>query len=522
MKITDVPQNIIDILNAIEEGDESWPEPQPIEIILEPVAPFKNELLPEILLTFVKDVSHRMQCQPDFVAVSLLTMLGSVIGASCAIRPKQHDDWSEVPNVWGGVIGRPGSLKSPAIAEAMKPLTYLEADACVQFESAKTSYLTQKLEREFELKQLKSDKWQKTAGLDSEALKKRTVALMMEDGIEEPKMRRYKTNDATVEMLGELLRNNPRGILLERDELVGLLANCDKQGHEGDRAFYLEGWNGTGHFATDRIGRGSIIIPHLCLSIFGGIQPAKLQAYIYDAVDGYGNDGLLQRFQLMVYPDDKNDWQLVDQAPDKEAREKIIKIARALAAADFVGLGATKDNEHSIPYFHFAISAQTAFNKWLIGLEKKVRNIEDPIIAEHLGKYRKLVPALALIFHLVDVVDGRREGKKSISKKSVSLAIAWSLYLESHALRVYSIALDPVKPAALKLAEKIKSGVLQDGFSERDIYKHEWSGLKNAEIVSHACQELEMDSWIRRRPHEGGRGRPPSHCYDINPALKIK
>ena len=64
--------------------------------------------------------------------------------------------------------------------------------------------------------------------------------------------------------------------------------------------------------------------------------------------------------------------------------------------------------------------------------------------------------------------------------------------------------------------------VLQDGFSERDIYKHEWSGLKNAEIVSHACQELEMDSWIRRRPHEGGRGRPASPCYDINPALKIK
>ena len=58
MKIIDVPQSIIDILNAIEEGDESWPEPQPIEIILEPVAPFKNELLPEILLTFVKDVSQ--------------------------------------------------------------------------------------------------------------------------------------------------------------------------------------------------------------------------------------------------------------------------------------------------------------------------------------------------------------------------------------------------------------------------------------------------------------------------------
>lgn len=38
----------------------------------------------------------------------------------------------------------------------------------------------------------------------------------------------------------------------------------------------LEGWNGTKPFATNRIGRGSITIPRLCLSFFGGIQPGKL------------------------------------------------------------------------------------------------------------------------------------------------------------------------------------------------------------------------------------------------------
>lgn len=520
MKIIEMPQGILDLLAAQEENE--WSAPEKIETNLEPVIPFTESLLPESLRSYVVDIAYRMQCPPDFVAAALITMLGSIIGSSCAIRPKQLDDWSEVPNLWGGVIGRPGALKTPAISEAMKALTWLEADASEQHVSEMATYLTHKVEREFELKSLKSDKGQKMSGLTPEAQKNRIVALTMEETADEPQMRRYKTNDATVEMQGELLRRNPRGLLVIRDELVGLLANCDKQGHEGDRAFYLEGWNGTGSFATDRIGRGSVIIPRLCISLFGGIQPDKLQSYIWDTIAGYGNDGLLQRFQLMVYPDDINDWELVDKAPDKEARDNIIKIARMLASADFVSLGATQDNEHSIPYYHFAPSAQMVFNKWLTELEMKLRRIDDPILAEHLAKYRKLVPALALIFHLVDVVSGNRDVKKGITKGSIALAVSWSLYLESHAVRIYSIALDPIKPAAFKLAAKIKAGALQDGFSERDVYKHEWSGLKDADIVSRACQELEMDHWIRRRPTEGGRGRPSSPCYDINPAINQK
>jgi hypothetical protein len=33
-----------------------------------------------------------------------------------------------------------------------------------------------------------------------------------------------------------------------RDELIGLLAGLDKEGKEEDRAFYLEGFNGTGSY----------------------------------------------------------------------------------------------------------------------------------------------------------------------------------------------------------------------------------------------------------------------------------
>src|SRR5215216_2383024 len=63
-----------------------------------------------------------------------------------------------------------------------------------------------------------------------------------------PTVRRYKTEDATVEKISELLLENPEGMLIHRDELSGWLRNLDKQGREGDRALYLESWNGTGSF----------------------------------------------------------------------------------------------------------------------------------------------------------------------------------------------------------------------------------------------------------------------------------
>jgi predicted RNA binding protein with dsRBD fold (UPF0201 family) len=55
-----------------------------------------------------------------------------------------------------------------------------------------------------------------------------------------PILKRFTTNDSTIEKLGELLRDNPAGLLVTRDEVTGLLSTWDKEGREADRAFYLE------------------------------------------------------------------------------------------------------------------------------------------------------------------------------------------------------------------------------------------------------------------------------------------
>jgi hypothetical protein len=73
---------------------------------------------------------------------------------------------------------------------------------------------------------------------------------------------------------------------------------------------------------------------------------------------------------------------------------------------DFQAYGSESDKFSKIPYFHFAPDAQEFFNKWLLELEGKLRSSsEDSVIIEHLAKYRKLMPSLALIFHLIDAAD---------------------------------------------------------------------------------------------------------------------
>ena len=69
--------------------------------------PFDPALLPKALRPWIMDIAERLQCPPDFSAVAAMVSLGAVVGRRLAIRPKRHDDWLVVPNLWGAVVGRP-------------------------------------------------------------------------------------------------------------------------------------------------------------------------------------------------------------------------------------------------------------------------------------------------------------------------------------------------------------------------------------------------------------------------------
>lgn len=498
-----------------------WPDPAPIKTELLPVEPLPFSIIPAPFRSWIKDVSDRMQCPLDFVAAAMLVMTSSIIGAGCGIRPKKEDDWLVVPNLWGGVVGRPSMMKTPAIGEAMKPMDGLSAAAKQDFDLVIKEHLAEveafKAQREAIQGAMRQAARSKAAETPSMDCLKDDFA-----NLEEPKppvWRRYVTNDATIEKMAELQASNPRGLLLFRDELVGLFATWDKDGHEADRTFYMEGWNGDRSHTSDRIGRGTTHVQNLCVSLFGGIQPAKLTSYLHAAMRGLNNDGLVQRLQVLVYPDELSTWSLVDRPIDAPAKRAAFQAVERLATMDFRQVGAFA-GEGQTPYFRFADDAQEVFNEWLTELEAKLRTDEEPVLQEHLGKYRSLMPSLALQFHLLNLADAPSVNTSQVTKACAVQAAAWCEYLETHARRIYGLVTNATAQAAAQLAKKLQQGKLPQRFTARDVYRKEWSLLGDEAAARNACEELVGLGWLREQVTPPAQGQKSKTEYRLNPKVR--
>jgi hypothetical protein len=396
-------------------------------------------------------------------------------------------------------------LKSPAVREATRFLRQLAAEASERFERARDAGAIDCEVIELRIAALRK---REAKHNDLDAFKDELTRLTEERARCTPTERRYLTQDATVEKLAALLLDNPRGLLVLRDELSGWLRTLDKPGREGEREFYLEAWNGDGAYTVDRIGRGTLHIPALSLSVFGTIQPGKLRSYIAAAAtEGRGDDGLLQRFQLAVWPDLPAEWRNVDRWPETTARERAAAVFRKLDELTPEAVRASSAHSE-IPAVRFAPDAQELFDAWRMDLETRLRGAEllaFPAYESHVAKYRSLMPALALILHLVDVVDGRGV-PGPILLGAAKLAAAWVDFLDAHARRVYAVELDPSRAAARALAKHIEDGDVCDGDTVRDIYRRGWAGLQTRELVDAALRELQRLAWLRTEAREtGGR-----------------
>ncbi len=491
---------------------DAWPAPKPMTDALPPVQPFDAALLPSSLRAWIVDIAQRVQCPIDFPAVAAMVALATLVGRKVGIRPKREDDWTVVPNLWGAVIGRPGVMKSPALQEPLRPLRRFEVLAKQEYDAACAAAEADELVAEARKKD-KQHRIKKSLKDPQEA--KRIAMESLDDDGETPVRRRYITNDSTVEKLGETLNENPNGVLVFRDELVGFLKGLDKEGQEGARSFYLEAWNGTGRYTYDRIGRGTVDIEAAIVSVLGGIQPGPLSQYLRGAArEGASDDGLIQRFQLIVWPDIDKEWKNVDRWPDSAARTTANLVFEGMDVLEASLIGADNDPSEAdnIPFLRFTDDAQVLFDGWRGVLEREVRSGElHPALESHLAKYRSLIPTLALLIHLAE---GRRG---AVTAGALRKAIAWGVYLRSHAERLYSQAIHPDVAAARALAKRLLGGEIKDGFALRDIYRNGWSGLSTPQEAQGAIDVLLAWEWLTE-VQVPGAGRTGLAFY-INPRI---
>jgi len=241
--------------------------------------PFPTDALPGPAQRLVEESAKAIGCPPDPIALSALVALAAAIGNSRVIQPKRS--WTESATLFGAVIAAPGEKKTPAIAAATEPARRLE----------------NKLQRNHEV-----DLDEHTRELRAYELEKRDAAKAGEPAPpppREPQAERVRVNDTTVEALIPIQKANPRGLLLERDELVGWVKGMDQYkagGRGNERQFWLSVWSNQ-PTSVDRKGQqGPVSVLRPFIGVVGAIQPEVLGELAENR-----EDGMLERF-LFVYP----------------------------------------------------------------------------------------------------------------------------------------------------------------------------------------------------------------------------
>lgn len=491
-------------LRAALGGAES--EPLPLPEGPPPVAKLEPEMLPDTIRSYIMDVADRQQSPPDFVAVAALCGLSALLGRKVLMRPKRYDDWTVTPNLWGAIIGRPSAMKSPSMKEALKPLYIIEADAREAYEQAKSEYAAEERMLEIEKKDIEA----RAKKLAKEGRRNDALALLTETAKPPPSRARVIVNDATVEKLGELLNQNPNGLLLARDELSGWLAKLAQDDHQADRAFYLECFDGNGRFTYDRIGRGTIDIENCVLSLVGGIQPSKIAPLVRGAIRGTTDDGLVQRLQLAVWPDDQGGWQWKDRTPDAQAKDRYYQAFYRVHGLQFD----TVDGEP--PCWRFDEDAQAMFIEWMEEIQSAARAKDiHPALESHLLKMPKTVAALALLF---EVLDG---GCGNVGAVAAARALEWADYLHSHAERLYNVAIHGDVEGARLIHDR--RGKLPNPFTVRDVLRKGWAGLDNLDAVRSAIDVLlDYQHIIATEILPSTNGGRPATLYHWTASVEVK
>lgn len=473
-----------------------WPE---LKTFRAKIPHLKADLLPVEIGDYLVDASSRMGIPLESIAASSLVGLSSLLGRKIGIYPNANStDWQEYANLWGVIVGRPSFKKSSTVEQAIGPLLSWEKQKNDQYLKAK-KYVEEKVERLTEaIEDLKLSKEEDDRIDQRIKLKKLRFWKKWRKHLQGKK---YVANDATYAALLKILEKNPDGLFVFRDEIGGWFRQLKRPDRASERYLYLEGWRGKTS-RSNQTDKNTIFLPAVCLSVLGATHPATMQAYIGDMEGGIFNDGLINRFSMIIYPDSDFIPRKKDQA-DAKAFESYLKVFEYFKSLKITDGG-----------LHFSPDAQKLFDDWEESLQRKFHESRNfPLLMEfHLSKYPKTFCALALIFE--KIFEYRDQvASREISLESCQLAKKWCDYLEIHARKLFGLEDYKTTPAVKEIIKRIEMGHICSGMTVREIQRIRTPVLDKADTIKKALNQLEKKHWLRVH-YQGRQGK-----VELNPRI---
>jgi hypothetical protein len=504
------------VQNDFEEIEDPWPQPTDLTLYIPPAPEFPLHAIPKTVGRYINDIVEQMQCRVDLIASPMIITLAGLIGRETVILPKKYDTgWKERACLWCMVIAGVGENKTTSFGRAMEPLKRIESTFAKE-DAAEFKAWQFDNELAKERRKAFDTEWKKILkekGSDAELPS-------IPEGIisqrEEPQPRRMLVADATIEKLAMLMKGSP-GLTLARDELAGFVLNMNKYHSAGsDRQFFLEA-HGGGSYAVDRVGRDSLRIDDMSLNVVGGIQPPKANEIF--AQNG-SDDGLLERFAVMAYPEPMKGWELIDREPDAALKYKFDKLCDRLAEVEW---GEILDIEldDGRPSVRFSDEAQEAFNEWLTQHMQNRPSSDDPLAGMY-SKKRGFLVRLTLVLHLAAWAGNEETDPKLVSMKTLDRAIKLvESYYSPMWRRVYAAF---GKSSAIDGAKRVLTWVKRTKAKKvtlREIRNKGWRGMKKDEEIRNALQPLITNHWIGpvEKKETTAKGGRPSEYYPVNPKI---
>lgn len=142
-------------------------------------------------------------CDAAYVGLPLIVAAAAAIGTTRVLELKPG--WRAPSILWGAIVAESGSLKSPTLEAALQWTVQRQIKLLAAYEESRAQFDAAWLTYE---KAVAEWKRSKAGGLPPAKP-------------EAPAATRVFAGDVTTEALAPILKANPRGVLLARDELAG-------------------------------------------------------------------------------------------------------------------------------------------------------------------------------------------------------------------------------------------------------------------------------------------------------------
>lgn len=427
---------------------------------------FPLEIFPKAIRDIIETLEEYENYNVDFTAASFLTVFAAAMGNTWSVR--FMTGWVSRPIIYMVLVGSPSCGKTPPLQQAVAPLLKLDGEYDMIYCKEMETYR----------------QWERMSA-------KQREKHSLPEAMKMPQRKCHVVVDSTVEALIGALRDNPRGVLIYKDEIDSLLSNFNRY-NGSDEGYFLSLFSGTPFKYSRKSNNEHIFLANPYCSIIGTTQPGRLG-------EQFGGKRMMNGFSsrfLKVYPEiDKmpswNDTAMPDSV--LEEWERIIrKVITVTPSTDQEGKATSIE-------LMFSQDAKLRIIQWKDAVNNKAYAETDSDAVRALcGKLETYLIRFCLVIQIMHGICGE-SGMDEIEPGTAELAIRLTEYFRNMESRI---------------APEIETGILDNRFTE--LLGNLRDSFTTAEAVREALQLGISESSVKRFLRDGGRGfvKKKSHgCY---------